>query len=543
MKSLFVFCLLSFTFFSCQKDTSTTTEIDYPERPNIIWIVNEDMSPEHLGAYGDTGGNTPNLDQLAREGVVYTNAFSTAGVCAPSRAALITGAYQTSIGAMHMRTIGMSKGNEDAYPPGHKSYSAVIPEGMRGFAEYLRMAGYYCTNNSKEDYQFVAPGTLWDESSKTATYRNRKNSEQPFFAVYNYSTTHESQVWVREQQPLRIDPSKVKIPPYYPDDSVSRAVMARFITNVMTFDDEVGELVQQLKDDGVYENTIIFYYSDHGDGMPYYKRELYDRGLKVPLIIKAPFLKPGTTNNELVSFVDFGPTVLSLAGVKIPSSIQGQAFLGKQKASPRKYIYAARDRMDSELDRVRAVRDERFKYIRNYMTDRPNYQNVRYRLNNPLMGHILALHEEGKLTKDQERWFDETKPEEELYDTETDPWEFHNLSTDPNYKNKLEELRAAHLQWIKEFGDMGAMEEMEMVANWWGGEEKAPETKPVKLKYENGKVTLSTATSGASLGYKKRMKDAWTVYQRPFTLDAGDSLYVMAHRIGFEPSAVGTFVK
>ncbi|HSF53233.1 MAG TPA: sulfatase-like hydrolase/transferase, partial [Algoriphagus sp.] len=225
-------------FFICTSK-SFSQETNYPTRPNIVWIVCEDMSPEHLEMYGGTGGKTPNLNALAKESVQYTNVFATAGVCAPSRAALITGAYQTSIGAMHMRTLAPSAAAGDAYPPGFKGYSTVLPEGVKPYPEYLRMAGYYTSNNSKEDYQFRSPVTMWDESSPKAHYRNRPDPKQPFFAIFNFTTTHESQVWVREKEPLKVDPEKVKVPPYYPDDSVSRYVMARFITNVMTMDEQV----------------------------------------------------------------------------------------------------------------------------------------------------------------------------------------------------------------------------------------------------------------------------------------------------------------
>lgn len=548
MKTLSRFNLLllmvtSISIVACDTDPEKETEIQYPEHPNIVWIVNEDMSPEHLGAYGGTGGKTPVLDQFASESLKYTNAFSTAGVCAPSRAAIITGAYQTSIGAHNMRTLGMSANALEAYPDGFKTYSTVLPDGMRGFPEYLRMIGYYTTNNSKEDYQFVAPKTMWDESSRTAHWKNRPDPNQPFFSIFNLTISHESQVWARADEPLLVDPDSVTIPPVYPDDSISRHTMARFITNVMRMDTQVGEIIQELKDAGLYENTIIFYYSDHGDGMPYFKREIYDRGLKIPLLIKAPFLEPGSVTNELVSFVDFGPTVLSLAGVKIPIAMQGQAFLGPQKSAPRKYVYAARDRMDSEYDRVRAVSDGRYKYIRNYMIDRPNYQNIQYRLNNPLMIHLLELHEQGKLTPEQERWFNETKPKEELYDTQVDPWEFNNLAGNPEYDAKLEELRKEHLDWIDYYGDLGAKPEMEMVREWWGGMDQAPTTEPAAILYEDGLVALKSPTPSASIGYRKSNLDVWQVYTKPFEWNAGDSLYVLAHRIGYEPTTEAIILK
>ncbi|WP_338226858.1 sulfatase family protein [Algoriphagus taiwanensis] len=540
--SLLLFILV--VIFSCQEKTPQSEQITYPERPNIVWIVVEDMSPEHLETYGGTGGKTPHLNALAAESLQYQNAFSTAGVCAPSRAALITGAYQTSIGAMHMRTLAPSAAAGDAYPPGFKGYSTVLPEGMWPYPVYLRMAGYYVSNNVKEDYQFRSPVMMWDESSNKAHYRNRPDPNQPFFSIFNFTTTHESQVWVREgKDSLLVDPKDVTVPPVYPDDSLTRRTIARFITNVMRMDAQVGEVIAQLKEDGLYDNTIIFFYSDHGDGMPYFKRELYDRGLKVPLLVKAPWLEGGTKTDELVSFVDFGPTLLSLAGIPIPESMQGQAFLGEQKAEPRKYIYAARDRMDSEYDRVRAVSDGRFKYIRNYMPEKPNYQNIRYRLQNPLMGHLLELNEKGLLNENQARWFAPSKPEEELYDTQNDPWEFNNLVGNPEYADKLEELRKAHEDWVAEYGDKGALNEMEMVRGWWNGGENPPVTESAEVSFAEGKVTLSCPTSSALIGWRKSSSDSWKIYTEPFEAVAGDSLYVNSHRIGFEAAEIAMTIK
>lgn len=535
MQKLVLFLLLSFFLFSCQKKTPQSEQITYPERPNIVWIVVEDMSPEHLETYGGTGGKTPNLNALAAESLQYQNAFSTAGVCAPSRAALITGAYQTSIGAHHMRTTGMSANALDAYPPGFKSYNVVLPEGMIPYPIHLRMAGYYVSNNVKEDYQFESPVFMWDESSKNAHWRNRKDPDQPFFSIFNFTTTHESQVWAREgKDSLLVDPKDVTVPPVYPDDSLTRRTIARFITNVMRMDAQVGEVIAQLKEDGLYDNTIIFFYSDHGDGMPYFKRELYDRGLKVPLLVKAPWLEGGTKTDELVSFVDFGPTLLSLAGIPIPDSMQGKAFLGDQKAEPRKYIYAARDRMDSEYDRVRAVSDGRLKYIRNYMPEKPNYQNIQYRLQNPLMGHLLELNEKGLLNENQALWFAQSKPEEELYDTQNDPWEFNNLVGNPEYTEKLEELRKAHKDWITEYGDKGSLNEMEMVKAMWNGGENPPVTAEAEVSFSDGMVTLTCPTPSALIGWRKSSGHAWKIYIEPFEATAGDSLYVNTHRIGFE---------
>ncbi len=515
-----------------------------PSPPNIVWIVCEDLSPQHLESYGGTGGKTPFLNALAAESVQYNQVFATAGVCAPSRAAIITGAYQTSIGAMHMRTLAASAAALDAYPPGFKGYSTLLPEGMKTYPELLRSAGYYTSNNSKEDYQFESPVTMWDESGGKAHYRNRPDSTQPFFSIFNFTVSHESQVWMREPEELLVRPEEVNVPPVYPDDSLTRRVLARFITNAMRMDKQVGEVVAQLKEDGLYENTIIFFFSDHGDGMPYFKRELYDRGLRAPLLIKAPFLKAGSQSNELISFVDFAPTLLSLAGVPIPESMQGQAFLGQQKSvTPRKYSFAARDRMDSEYDRVRAVTDGEFKYIRNYMPEKPNYQNVKYRLQNPLMIHLLELNSKGLLNANQARWFAPTKPAEELYDTKADPWEFKNLIGNPLYEEKLRELRKAHEDWVHTYGDLGALVEMDMIRNWWGGKDSPPVTAPAESSYEGGKISLQSSTPGASFGYRKSKNEPWKVYSKPFDAIPGETILVNTYRIGFKASETTILVK
>ena len=515
-----------------------------PSPPNIVWIVCEDLSPQHLESYGGTGGKTPFLNALAAESVQYNQVFATAGVCAPSRAALITGAYQTSIGAMHMRTLAASAVALDAYPPGFKGYSTLLPEGMKPYPELLRSARYYTSNNSKEDYQFESPVTMWDESSAKAHYRNRSDSTQPFFSIFNFMVTHESQVWMREHEELLVRPEEVSVPAVYPDDSLTRRVLARFITNAMRMDKQVGEVVAQLKEDGLYENTIIFFFSDHGDGMPYFKRELYDRGLRAPLLIKAPFLEAGSQSNELISFVDFAPTLLSLAGVPIPESMQGQAFLGPQKsATPRKYSFAARDRMDSEYDRVRAVTDGEFKYIRNYMPEKPNYQNVKYRLQNPLMIHLLELNSKGLLNANQARWFAPTKPAEELYDTKTDPWEFKNLIGNPLYEEKLRELRKAHEDWVLTYGDLGALVEMDMVRNWWGGKDSPPVTSPAESTYEGGKISLKSSSPGASIGYRKSTLEPWKLYSMPFAAIPGETVLVNTYRIGFKSSETTILVR
>jgi N-sulfoglucosamine sulfohydrolase len=535
MKSLFISIItfLIFTSFLQKKDEPKSTN----RQPNILWITCEDMSP-HLGSYGEKVAKTPHLDQLAKEGTRFTNVFSTAGVCAPSRNTIITGMYQTSTGGHHMRTLQTPATQKFSPVP---SYSAIPPAQVKCFPEYLRKAGYYCTNNEKQDYQFEAPVTVWDENSKTADWRGRADKNQPFFSIINLMTTHESMVFVNEKKPLEVKPEDVLVPPYMPDNLIIRTDIARFLTNVQTMDRQVGEIIQKLKDDGLYENTIIFFYSDHGDGLPFVKRELYDRGLKVPMIIRYPNAeKANTIDNQLISFVDLAPTILSLANIPIPNYIEGQAFLGNQKAkNKRKYIFAARDRMDSEYDRVRAVSDGRFKYLKNYMPEMPYYQNIAYRLQQKSMAEILKLRDEGKLNEEQMIWFRTSKPDEELFDVKNDPYEFHNLANDPKHKGKLIELRTKHQEWLKKYRDLGAVSEKEMLAKWWNGQENAPKTFEPQIKINKNALRLNCSTSGASIGYKKHWADkSWNVYSTEVPISKGDSIYVVAQRIGFTKSEI-----
>lgn len=518
------------------------------QHPNILWITVEDMSPQHLGCYGGKVAKTPNIDQLAREGVLYTHAYSTAGVCAPSRCALITGMYQTSIGGHNMRNYLPGSFNTPNFKSGapFPSYSILPPEGVRCFPEYLRKAGYYCTNNFKQDYQFEAPETVWDENSNKADWRGRPDKNQPFFSVINLEDTHESQLFSRDNLPLTVKPEAVDLLPFYQDTPTMRTDVARHLSNIEDMDQKVGKIIEKLKADGLYDNTIIFYFSDHGDCLPYVKREVYDRGLQVPLIIRYPNAQQGgTKNNDMVSFVDFAPTILSLASIPVPAIMQGQAFLGNQKAkTPRKYIFAARDRMDAKVDRVRAVSDGRFEYLRNYMPELPYYQDLRYRMQIKGMAELIKLRDEGKLSGLQLHWFRPNKPVDELFDAQNDPYEVHNIADDPKYAAKLQELRAQHEAWIKKYGDLGELSEKDIRAKWWNGQDHAPKTQPPVIDIKGNQAAISCSTAGASIGYKKRSTDkSWRVYTTPISLTPNDSLIVLAQRIGYEKSDIVRFRK
>lgn len=429
-----------------------------PARPNILWITCEDISLD-VRCYGDAYAVTPNIDRMAAQGIRYTNAFAPIGVCAPSRSTLIMGTFAPSVGTQHMRC----NGPRPAY--------------LRCFSEYLREAGYYCSNNDKTDYNFPAPKEAWDDSSKKAHWRNRRPG-QPFFSVFNIMTSHESYIRLPEARYRQItadftpeerhDPAKAPIPPYHPDAPEVRRDWARYADMITAMDKEVGAFLKQLEDDGLADDTIVFYFSDHGAGMPRSKRWLYDSSLRVPTIIRIPEKwkalapsAPGTACDRLVNFVDYGPSVLSMIGLKIPDHMQGKAFLGAAAEKPQQYIYGFRDRMDERVDLLRCVRDTRWKYIRNYRPDLIWAQYIGYMYEMPTMKVWQTLHDEGKLNDVQDRFF-RTKPAEELYDLQADPWEIRNLADDPAHRETLGRMRTELRRWILEIRDLGFLPEAEL---------------------------------------------------------------------------------
>jgi len=429
------------------------------DKPNILWITCEDISP-YLGCYGDSYAKTPNLDKLARESLVYTKAFATAPVCAPSRSCLVTGVYATSLGTQHLRS------------------NIKLPERIKCFPEYLRSAGYYCSNNYKKDYNFTDVN-VWDESSHTAHWRRRK-PDQPFFSVFNFTSTHQGQIngsdeeffakYTSKLKPEeRHDGKKIPLPPYYPDTEFVRKIWSRYYNLITFMDKQVGDLLAQLEADGLADNTIVFFFSDHGMGIPRFKRTLYDSGLNVPLIIRFPEryqhfspLRAGRRTNRLVSFVDFAPTVLSLAGLSIPGYMQGQAFLGVWAGQPREYVFGAASRVDEAYELSRCVRDKRYKYIRNYMPHLPYIQPSEYPDRAEIMKELRRAVAEEKLSSVQKLHWTPTKPIEELYDTSADPHEVNNLADSSSLRKILGRLRKVHLQWMVETLDTGLLSEAEM---------------------------------------------------------------------------------
>lgn len=508
-----------------------------PPQPNILWLVAEDLSPI-IPPFGDNTVATPNLSRLAQEGIRYTQVFSSSGVCAPSRAAIATGMYQNSIGAQHMRT----SGGPNFSLPGFVPYEAVPPSYVKMHSQYFREAGYYTSNNAKEDYQFVKPVTAWDDSSNTAHWRNRAPG-QPFFSVFNFGITHESQVWQQADNPLLVDEDlEVPIPPYLQDTEISRRDIRQVYSNIVAMDRQVGEILDQLQQDGLLESTIIFWYSDHGGPLPRQKRLLYDSGMRLPLIVRFPDgWRAGEIDEQLVSFVDFKSTILSLAGIEPPAYVDGRAFLGEYSSTPiRDFVHGAADRFDEEYDMIRAVRDKRFKYLRNYNTERPYYLPLSYREQMPIMQELLQLRDSGQLNEAQAQWFRQSKDEEELFDVDSDPHELNNLAQDPQFSEKLAELSSEMDRWMTAIDDKGLMGELELIDVMWPGRVQ-PVTAAPLATLQNGSVSLSSSTEGANIGYQLLAVDeepgaSWQVYQRALSLAPGQKLIAIAHRIGFKPS-------
>jgi arylsulfatase A-like enzyme len=423
---------------------------------------------------------------------------------------------------------------------------------------YKRQAGYYCTNNSKTDYQFAkdpVPASIWDECSRNAHYRNRPDKNQPFFAVFNWLGTHESQDW--DISNVKTDPRSVNVPPYYPDNEIIRRNIAKMYDNIARLDSVVGVLLNELEREGELDNTIIFFWGDHGDGLPRAKRWLYDSGLNVPLIIRFPGGKDaGTVNGQLISSIDFGPSVLSLAGISVPSHMQGRPFLGNQASSPRDAVFAARDRVDESYDMIRSVRTKDFLYIRNYYPNEPFPIWVPYLSNMPIYKEMLRLDAEDKLTGPQKSWMAYKRPPEELYDVKADPYQINNLAENPGYKSVRDELRKRQDQWTIETGDMGLLNEPEMIETMWPGMKQPVTDIPYFIvnstedraskNYRTGGTFSSPMTlgfycptHGSSIVYtfEEKENSHWLLYSGPLHLKPGNySIRIKAVRYGYKDS-------
>ncbi|ANY18630.1 Choline-sulfatase [Tsuneonella dongtanensis] len=524
-------------------------------RPNIVLIVFEDMS-QRIRAFGDPIARTPWLDAFAEQSVLYPNAFATSGVCAPSRSSLITGVHQQTLGTHHMRTKSPMKGLDAGGPI---DYEAVPPPSVKAFPELLRMEGYYTSNNGKTDYQFGDPFTVWDKNGHGADWSGRRN-KQPFFAMFNILETHEGYIWPEDREsddPLinsiteinrrdlrgkrrLIDADEVRIPPYLPNTPIVRRDLATHYDNIAFAERKAGDIVAKLDAEGLLDDTVIIVTTDHGDGLPRMKRTVYDSGIKVPLMVRLPKTKrAGTVDPRLVSFVDLAPTILGLAGADAPPFIQGRDFLN---GPLRHYIFAAADRHDEVPGRTKAVRDARFKYIRNCRPDLAVLQHLKFRDALPTMQEIWRLAAKDTLTPEARRLVTAPSSREELYDTVADPDEVRNLVRDNQYQHVLSRLRNAMDAWIICTGDLSAIPERDMVEAMWP-RSKQPKTAPPLISVEDNRAILSGDTPGSSIGYSVDNLDAsrWIIYAGPVIIHSGMTIKAKAIRYGYAESDTVTY--
>ena len=546
--SLKVF-LYTFFVFSTNTYCKSTNE-----KLNVIWISCEDMGPV-LGTYGVNEISTPNIDKLAEQGVKYTNAYSTVGVCAPSRFSIITGMYPARLGAHNMRsgnfytykepdklTYKQNKGVVDKSGENVPEYEVVTPANVKVFTEYLRNENYYCVNNNKCDYQFNSPFTAWDEVSGNISYKDRPENT-PFFYVKNLMVTHESRIWLRKDEPITVDKNILKIPAYYPDIPEVRNDIAIKYSNIQEMDRQVGEIISDLKNDNLLDKTIIFFWSDHGGNLLRQKRAVGNSGLKVPLIVRFPDgYRSGEVDDRIVSLMDLGPTTMSLLGIKPPLFLDGKAFLGKFKTKPRSYAFGSADRFDESTDMQRSVIDGRYVYIKNFMPELPLIYRNKYREQVSMNKKIIQMSNDNELIGDSKYIFMKTKQEEELYDLKYDPYEVNNIANNPDYKDKLIELRDALKSWQNEIDDKGFTNESELINEFWPNMIQ-PLTKSVEITVLDNIISLKCDTSGASIGYQTGSQigsQNWNLYNKPFNILPNQKIATRAIKIGYKASAITT---
>lgn len=431
------------------------------QQPNIVWIVSEDNSKHYLKLFDNYGVETPNIEALAENGIVFDRAFSNTPVCSAARSTLIASSYGPRLASHYHRNL----------------QQVPIPDGVEMFPAYLRKAGYYTTNNSKEDYNIVKADNVWDESSKKANWRGRKEG-QPFFHVFNIGTTHESRLHFTEADtkvPTKANQESTKVFPIHPQTDLFRYTNARYHDKMQEMDGQLGEVVAELKKDGLLENTIIFYYGDHGGVLPGSKGYIKETGVHVPLVVYVPSkfknLAPaeaGTRTKTFVSFIDFGATVLNLAGIEIPDGIDGTPFLGnnitKDNWAERNETFSYTDRMDEKYDMVRAVRKGKFKYVRNYQPFNFDGLMNNYRYKQLGYQEWIKMFQNNELNETQSQFFQPKQPEA-LYNVETDPFETNNLADDESYKSILKDLRCNLAKRIEGMPDLSFYPEFYLMQN------------------------------------------------------------------------------
>lgn len=526
------------------------------QRPNILLIVAEDMSPR-LGSFGDNLAKTPAIDALAREGIRFDHAYTVSGVCAPSRSSLITGVYATSMGTHQMRTSQGVVGSDI------ESYEAVPPPSVKAFPELLRASGYSTANFAKKDYQFGDPFTIWDLHAggffgpiDTALWRKLPDGK-PWFVMMNLMSTHESRLvdpqaeypeqWsgfvraVAKERAATVAPvtapEAIRVPAYFPDTKKVRASIAQHYDNIHFMDSQVAAILSALEEDGLADDTIVIWTTDHGDAFPRAKRAVYESGVHVPLVLRYPDgAGAGSVESRLVSFVDIAPSILSMAGVSVPTFIQGRDMFAGE---PRDYVFSARDRMDATFDRVRAVRDERYRLVENFAPELAYFRPLVFRDMFPIMQELWRTREAGLLNTAQQYWFSEPRPRYELYDVLSDPDEVVNLAGRAELAEVQSRLIAALNKWRDRVGDLGEMSELDMVKSMWGGDEQPVTATPrvITQPQDSGniEVVLEGITPGSSLGYRLD-EGPWKLYTKPFVVSGDRAVEAKAIRYGYSES-------
>ncbi|MEZ2388132.1 sulfatase [bacterium RCC_150] len=536
------------------------------KQPNIVWISTHDINPD-LGSYrgvwpGAEYAVTPHLDALAAEGARFDRAFAAAPICAPARSAIMTGCFPTAIGTMHMRT------------------KAVPPPEVRLLPEYFRAAGYYTSNNVFTDFQVEVPRTVFDDCSASAHWRNRPDPGQPFFAAFHGMATHESQIYLGDEAfaaatshvpaEARHDPAGAPVPPYYPDTPVFRGAIARYADLITEMDAWVGRILAELEEDGLAQDTIVVFWSDHGRGMPRAKRWACEAGLREPLLVRWPGrIAPHTVVTDLVHTMDLAPTMIAAAGLPVPDHMHGKALFdlnGCLADCPNEYVYGGRDRQGEAEDTIRTVRDSRFRYVRNYHPGRAPMQHNDYPDSLATWAELrrfafLEAEQLGRgerrslLTPLQRRLLAADKAAEELYDLDADPHETCNLAADPNRAADLARLRQALGAWQERHGDLGLIDEETLLEEWRPGGRARTTAAPAVVDTPDG-LAAACPTPGSSIAWTTdppaeiREPSAiekvagipvpdgrrWHLYTTPVHPEA-HTVWFQAWRLGFQPSA------
>ena len=505
--------------------------------PNFLWLVCEDQSL-FFSMYGDSSANTPNINQLAKDGIVYQNCYTPSPVCAPSRSSLITGMYPTTLGTHHMRAY--KKSAENNAINSHNSlpyYSAKPKKPIRFFTEDLRAIGYYCTNNSKEDYNMITSPLAWDESSQAAHWRNRQDG-QSFFSVFNFNVTHESSVWKNKIPYSKNELENVVMPNFFPNDNGIKSDVLTNYKNIEKLDEQIGVIINELKADSLYENTIIFFFSDHGGPFPRYKRSIYETGLRVPMIAK--WINDTCRGNsyQLVSFVDFAPTILDVTNVEREFPFEGVSFFKKDQ---RKYAYAATDRFDGVTDRRRSIRGSNFKLIYNVDTTTPVYKPVSYRQQMKTMQVLDSLQKNQALNTYFSNWFSKHKNHFELYEVSEDYFEDNNLINNPKYERIYKTLQNYLFKWMRD-SDFGNISESAMLDSMFSSSMSIPKLNIPKIIIDELGYLIESNNVYTSIGWRNRNETVWNIYTANEFIQPKDDFEVVLFRPGYK-TLIQTFKK